>query len=203
MERNIKISKLNTNKTQTMKYIISILFLIANMTLSGQETYGGNLLQSTSETASPGIIGRNWWNADLTAAGNRHHNANLKYSKVSRLDYWQTNAGVLDPMSFNQDSAAITITGPGQTEINTDGGIYLNDDDTRILSLARNDNKLDVVGIDSGTGLLTLRQTAVQWFHTPANSSEAGTEGQMSYDATYLYLWTGASTVKRIAWTTW
>ena len=34
--------------------------------------------------------------------------------------------------------------------------------------------------------------------HTPSSSSEAGVQGQMTQDATYLYVWTGASTVKRI-----
>ncbi|MDE2105475.1 MAG: hypothetical protein KGL39_50070, partial [Patescibacteria group bacterium] len=38
--------------------------------------------------------------------------------------------------------------------------------------------------------------------HTPSSSSEAGNQGELFWDATYLYCRTASGTVKRIAWTT-
>jgi len=185
-----------------MKYLFVILSLLLApcSLLNGQSTFGGYaLLDGSGELPLP--LYKNWFISNNTFTGNRTHNANLYYSVVNRLNYWQTNAGVLDPMSFNQDSSAITITGPGQIELNVDNGLYLHGSNIRFLELDRNDSKLDVIGIDSGTGLAYIRDASTQWFHTPSSGTDTGTAGQLAWDANFLYICVATNSWKRIALT--
>lgn len=179
-----------------MKNIIIILFL--SCSLNAQTTYGGHaLLDGAGEL--PIAFYKNWFTANNTFTGNRTHNANKLYSVVNRLNYWQTNAGVLDPMSFNQDSSAITITGPGQIELNVDNGLYMHGSNVRFMDLDRDDNELDVIAIDASTKQIYMRDAAVQWYHTPSSGTDTGTAGQLAWDANFLYICVSTNLWKRVA----
>ena len=64
-------------------------------------------------------------------------------------------------------------------------------------------NGVVTTGAQTFAGVKTFTSNPVFPVHTPASSSEAGTAGSICVDASYLYVWTGATTVKRIALTTW
>lgn len=119
---------------------------------------------------------QNWWNHNLIGTIDPTHNARKHVSTVNNLGGWIMNAGVLDPMTFAHDSLGVVITGPGQVEMNGDGGFFVHgaglnpllrmysnkielvEDGGNIYidTLTRYDAMADVVGISSSTGHLYI-----------------------------------------------
>jgi hypothetical protein len=83
------------------------------------------------------------------------------------------------------------------------------DNRARFAGLLDCQNGLDVYGTSTFESEVTFNTTVdataagiKMWQHTPT-STEAGAVGLMCYDSSYLYLWTGNSTVKRVALSNW
>lgn len=201
-----------------------LIFLLSATTFVSFAQTGGNVLYQ-ADGQVPESAQRHWWSSNLTATGNRTHDAAKKYSKVNNLDYWQLNAGVITPSTMTLDSNSFTVTTVGTSTISADGGfaIYggpglnpalrlinggdyleLDEDggDIRIKTLST-DNSMDTVLVISPSHRLYKKPQAVFTTHTPSSASDTGTQGTIAWDANYIYVCTATNTWKRVAISTW
>lgn len=131
--------------------------------------------------ASP-LFAKNFFNANLTANADHTHAAANKITTINNLGGWSmtSGTGVSSYGTLTLDSLSSSITAPDVNITSTDDiflaansftstvyimdtGITIENDngDTNIKSLDRDDFNADVVGINAGTGLLTLHKANI------------------------------------------
>ncbi len=171
MEGNFKNSKLTTMK--------HILFFLLLSTVSLAQTGGYQLLDASGFSASSNIniessglsgagtsasplFAKNFFNANLTASGNRTHACANKTITINNVGSWTMRSGVVANGSITFDSTAVAILG---TSISLSKGVGVN---PRVWL----DGTNDIIYLTSSAGTYVLENLP-----TYANEAAAVTGG--------------------------
>jgi hypothetical protein len=143
--------------------------------------------------ASP-LFAKNFFNANLTANADHTHAAANKITTINNLGGWSmtSGTGVVNSGSITLDSLGSSIVAPDINITSTDdiflaansftstvyimdNGITIENDngDTNIKSLDRDDFNSDVVGINAGTGLLTLHKANIAGVYSTSATAQS------------------------------
>lgn len=113
------------------------------------------------------------------------------------------NAGLSDLVTINGGGTGGVVIA-GTNALSTAGALNVTDNTTASLLYARNDGNVGI-GTTSPTAKLDINSDIIRIRaqKTPASSSAAGNQGDICWDADYIYVCAGTNQWKRTALTTW
>jgi hypothetical protein len=191
------------NRIQTLNDVTQLLSLQSNVVLLGNHD-----LSNTYMTAN---------NASVALYSN--DNSILQTSSQGATITGASGSPVLAKVRAgdNQEVTLRIENTEGEFDIRCDGGNLgiLSEDDARIRFGKHTDSETQVVlqTADGNLGINTDFPTEkldinsdsirVRTAKTPASASDTGTQGQIAWDANYMYVCTATNTWKRVALATW